>query len=461
MALTYIGGINGSQFCNLLSLVENRLGYIYKDASINAFTVHYGDKKNPAVEQQLTPLSFWEIVHFSRSYKRDFSNNPPQALFIAKLIDSVCNKQMQKQRSKSYLSQLCYTIADLATNFFSGYGFESTYNLGKQLSQELYHLQPSETSCLNAIVSKPISHKPSLAEGENISPTNITINCQSHSPKKDVANEKSSLPTLSMKSTIKAVQGSNQQTSSDSITRSDSGRTAMIRNRFASEPPKIQPFVPTGRRNSESQDPFEAYKQNKETLIQKQMIFMNIKYVNGLTKSSLEGLIKSLCNTKEIDFKNSLCIKIILDVFNMCTAETCEQTLNWLKTQDSSELLLKKCLEVLTAKGNSDQKINTYTLLGLLICFKQAIEKSETLTLKDPAFISAMTLLLKREPNDDKTIALLTTLLVDDILQEAALEWLKVFEARDKIHSDAKNLAYPAKDKLLEFLKQNSAQQNI
>lgn len=511
MTVTYIGAINCDQFCDLLSKIENSKGYIYKDSAINAFTIYQGTKDNSQKTENFVPLSFWEIIHFSRSYKRDLQKNSQKASSMATYINLMCDKYDQKLRNKSYFSQMCVRILDLAKNFFSGYGLVSTFSLGKQFYRDLSSIknnadnlspdveqQPQQTS-LDSLHSHIFSttqtqakeNTTSIAQAaiaetseKNLSCRGPTINVvsQSQEPvnlrifstietqpqakttsvattaasKKSHANINFSQPTI------------NIRPQSAPLEKRPSIRTAELRKKFISQPVEYKPFVPTGQKSTESGACFKAYRKNKETTQDLQTIFRNIAHIEGEAISSLEGTIKKICESNKIDFNNELCIKVISDVFKICEKEPCNRTVDWLKVQNPPLNLIKESLNKLTAKGNSDQTISEYALIELLFLYKNFMQKTEntlsnfenekllSANINDPIFVSAVALLLKLVPNDRRIDGFLKSLLVWDISLHTFEKWLKVFTDKKKIHAEAINLSYSAEDILLEAYKIHS-----
>lgn len=207
----------------------------------------------------------------------------------------------------------------------------------------------------------------------------------------------------------------------------------------------------------------ETYKNqpNRCGKIQKSIIFRDIKFIESTVKDqqdvvSVVGLMLYLSELSEVDLNDPVCAHVIIDVFKECNKETTEQLAEWLSKQETFNTnLLQSCFEVFIDKHQQQLPFNPYVIELLMKIYqeKKCNQDESKLPSNHPSVISAMAILIKCCPNEDRIIALTEWMMSQkeyDLTAFAA--WISVFQQKET-ETKAINFYYPLLDKMIADFK--------
>jgi hypothetical protein len=239
--------------------------------------------------------------------------------------------------------------------------------------------------------------------------------------------------------------------------------------------PPLTAKMPQGKAKA-----LEEYKKNPETCIakHKRIIFTDIKGIeyqdlartNKKEKDILyrkEDLITvidlmlHLSGLTEVDLNHRLCASVVGDVLRECNKETSERLCVWLSKEKTFNIpLLKACIQVFIDKQVQSLPFNLYSVELLMKIYKEKEwnklkHKDDSLILpsNDPRIVSAMTILIKGTPNENRIISLAEWMIDQPQYDlDTFSKWLRIFQQKEQ-ENKAINLYYPLLDQLIDHFK--------
>lgn len=221
--------------------------------------------------------------------------------------------------------------------------------------------------------------------------------------------------------------------------------------------------IPIGKVNALKkymQDPTKCGK------IQKAMIFNDIKHIelphSKGNIASVVGLMQYVSGLEEVDLHHPLCEQVVIDVLKECNKETSEQLCQWLVQQKTFHPhLLKECLNVFIHKQEQQHPFSPFAVELLIKTYEnknwnQMVNNAgnPSLPSNDQSIISAMAILIKGLPNEDRIISLTEWMLNQpDYDLNTFSTWIKIFKEKEQ-ENTAVNIYYPLLDKMIAHFKQ-------
>jgi hypothetical protein len=221
--------------------------------------------------------------------------------------------------------------------------------------------------------------------------------------------------------------------------------------------------IPVGKANAlekYKKDPLQCGK------VQKAMIFNDIKHIElAYSKGNLAsvvGLMEYISGLDEVDLNHPLCKQVIIDVLKECNKETSEQLCQWLVTQKTfNPHLLKECLGVFIHKHDQQLPFSSFAVEVLMKAYEDKgwnqitdSNGNRLLPSNDKSIVSAMAILIKALPNEDRIISLTTWMLNQpDYDLNSFSTWIKIFKQKEQ-ENTAVNIYYPLLDKMLVHFNQ-------
>lgn len=229
---------------------------------------------------------------------------------------------------------------------------------------------------------------------------------------------------------------------------------------------KTQPAGAAAYSHYISSGKLQALKQYKSDPIncaisQKAMIFNDIKYIelpnSNKNTTSVVGLMQYISESEEVDLHHPLCERLVIDVLKQCNKETGDQLIQWLVNQKTFHPdLLKECLDAFSYKYDKQIPFSLFSIELLIKAYEeknwhQAIDSNgnRILPANSKSIVSAMTVLIKELPNEDRIISLTERMLNQpDYDLNTFSTWINIFRQREQ-EKAAINLYYPLLDKML------------
>ncbi len=188
--------------------------------------------------------------------------------------------------------------------------------------------------------------------------------------------------------------------------------------------------------------------------VKKMIIFNDIKFIESQGQIrqdifSVVDLMLYLTELSEVDLNHPICARVIIDVFKECNKETSEQLGEWLRKEKTfNTSLLKSCLQVFIDKLQQQVPFSPYALELLIKTYQEKnwnqTQNASILPSNHPLLVSAMTILIKNSPNDDRIMALTKWMMRQKEYDLNTFEeWVSIFQQKEKEKIALHNLYYP------------------
>lgn len=228
-------------------------------------------------------------------------------------------------------------------------------------------------------------------------------------------------------------------------------------------PPFLQ--ISPGKANA-----LKSYRSNPKKLsnIHKIIIFKDIQSIESSShgkknSNAIVDIMLYVSGLSEVDLSNTLCAQVVVDSFKGCNKETSKDLCEWLGKQETFNVdLLKNSLTIFIDKYYNRLPLNFYSIeLLIKIYIKREwselrdSENNLVLPSNHKVIVSAMTVLIQDNPNDDRIIALTEWMMKQPEFDLQSFSvWIKIFQQREK-EKGATNLYYPLLDKLIAHFQKN------
>lgn len=207
----------------------------------------------------------------------------------------------------------------------------------------------------------------------------------------------------------------------------------------------------------------EDYKRNPQqckrmsrTLSLKDIKSINSPLKNNQDVTSVVGLMQYLSDSSDIDLRHEKCIQVATDILKECDKETNGQLVEWLIKQETfNAQLLAKCLSTFLEKQEKQMPINLYALEQLIKSYQNSLSMFVLIPSNDPLMISAMSILIEHNPNENRIIALAEWFMQQPKYdKETFQKWLNIFKQKQSNHFTAVNLHYPLLNRMFAHFKE-------
>lgn len=389
---------------SFLSSKEGKV-YLCKSKLSEQFAVCVGESKSACNSKDFEPLSFREIVWVAMRYNSALKESFEHAKSVANALEKMKEHKEANVGRENRLIAMVRAICDYVVNLFHGYGFFRSEVLAKQLYFDLRAVKDAAASTFSP--SYVVLGTPSKGSGVRVGNQIDALNRKVLQSRKEVVGSSEAKPLTG------------------------------------------------GPQNNENlrKRALEKYRKGAFLNVQEQtVLFGDIKAIEKhLAKPSLtvEGLMLDVSGLREVDLMDAGCKCVITDVLRICTKETAECLVNWLKGKKMSEALMLDCMNALLDRKQKGQPVSVYTLQSLLERYNSSREASYS----DRVAKAAMKLLLEQAPNDSITIRIFDSICSRELYtQEALQDWEQVFTNRSTIHDASPNLHYPISERLKNLL---------
>lgn len=452
----------------------NGKAYLFENQNTHRVVVFHNPKKAPGISKEFSPLSFKQITHIAIHFKKDLIANSSKALPVALALENMCANKIASENKRFILIRLLGRICDSISNFFKGYGFQTTKSLALSLCQEL------KIAAQKVPATKPeVPVPPSLPLPQPPAPpAQPTAGSQPAGPQPKPPQPSPTLPTVPQP---QLGPTSIPQPPPQSKPEPKTPPQPLPPPQATTQPKQLpEPPLPPSPTHGKFQkkDVMAAYK-NAPWNLEDQRKLMVFKDIKGMVGNSLgiyygdittvEHLMKFVSDIppkerRSIDLNNPKCVQVIVDTLKFCPEQMCDQVVNWLMEQvdrlskakggQTFNLnLLKSSLEVFVSKGNDQQRFSKYALEQLMLIYIDPSLKSTrpaALPLNDATVTGAVELLYNTTPNEKVAAEKFTpwVILQPDYDLNLFVKWIQVFKYKEETIS-AIHLYYPARDKLL------------
>lgn len=407
--------------------------YLYRSQKTEYLAIAQLSKKELSLgdRESYVPLSFKDFIHYGYKFKDEYIATPQKGLEVAKELERMAEHKEENEQKETIFTQLIRLICDVVSNFFAGFGFQTSLTLARELIEALKH-QTSE-------IKIQVPEKP-------IEPAQSTLPLEKKKPAEAEILEEIGKPVNAQEITF--AQGA-LKNPSDATTEA---QPFMKKGSF-------RPTKPVG---SYIRDPFNC------TGMFKKIVFRDIKSVEPIAiiegvadTSSAVGLIILMGGTGKVDLYNKKCMRVVADVLVQCDKGMSDQLAIWLsKEKTFHPALLRMCVTQFM-KFEREQK--PYSDFALQTLLKTYVDKGwNTLCGEDrkpilptdhPSIVNGISLLIERYPNDPLTEKLANWMIMQNEFDlEIYTSWMNSFKKREEIKSVGVAMLYPLRDALLSFL---------